>query len=70
MSAFVALLRGVNVGKAKLVLMAELHALLSGIGYTGVTTLPNSGNSIFCAARGAPKKHSVDIVAGLHPTQD
>ena len=34
MPTFVALLRGVNVGKAKRVPMAELRVLLSGLGYT------------------------------------
>ena len=49
MPTFVALLRGVNVGKAKRVPMAELRALLSGLGYTGVATLLNSGNAVFRA---------------------
>lgn len=47
MPTFVALLRGVNVGKSKRVPMGELRALLSGMGYTGVATLLNSGNAVF-----------------------
>jgi uncharacterized protein (DUF1697 family) len=49
---FVALLRGVNVGKAKRVPMAQWRTLLEGMGCTGVRTLLNSGNAVFeCAAR-------------------
>ena len=65
MPTFVALLRGVNVGKAKRVPMAELRALLSGMGYTGVATLLNSGNAVFRARRGAPAKHSGNIAAAI-----
>ena len=39
MPTFVALLRGVNVGKANRVPMAELRTLLSRLGYTHVATL-------------------------------
>ncbi len=65
MPTFVALLRGVNVGKAKRVSMAELRALLFGLGYTGVATLLNSGNAVFRASRGAPAKHSAVIAAAI-----
>ncbi len=65
MPTFVALLRGVNVGKAKRVPMAELRALLSGLGYTGVATLLNSGNAVFHAPRGTPAKHSANIAAAI-----
>jgi len=47
MARFVLLLRGVNVGKAKRVPMAELRVLLEGQGCTGVRTLLNSGNAVF-----------------------
>jgi uncharacterized protein (DUF1697 family) len=65
MPAFVALLRGVNVGKFKRVPMAELRALLSSLGYTGVATLLNSGNAVFRALRGTPVKHAADIAAAI-----
>jgi len=65
MPTFVALLRGVNVGKAKRVRMAELRALLSGLGYTSVATLLNSGNAVFRAPSGTPGKHSADIAAAI-----
>jgi len=65
MPAFVALLRGVNVGKAKRVSMPELRGLLSGMGYTGVATLLNSGNAVFRAPSGTPEKHAADIAAAI-----
>lgn len=40
----VALIRGINVGKAKRVAMADLRALVEGLGYSNVRTLLNSGN--------------------------
>lgn len=43
-----ALLRGVNLGKRKLI-MNELRALVEGAGYTNVQTLLASGNLIFDA---------------------
>jgi uncharacterized protein (DUF1697 family) len=43
----VALLRGVNVGKAKRIAMAELRALVEKLGYREVKTLLNSGNVVF-----------------------
>jgi uncharacterized protein (DUF1697 family) len=65
MPKFVALLRGVNVGKAKRVPMADLRALLSGLGYTRVSTLLNSGNAVFHAVNGASAKHAVNIAAAI-----
>jgi uncharacterized protein (DUF1697 family) len=65
MPAFIALLRGVNVGKAKRVPMAEFRELLEGLGYTNVATLLNSGNAVFRAPAGTPKKHAADIAAAI-----
>jgi uncharacterized protein (DUF1697 family) len=64
MGQFVALLRGVNVGKAKRVPMAQWRTLLEGMGCSGVRTLLNSGNAVFeCGARSttvlAEKIHSL-----------
>ena len=47
MARFVALFRGINVGKAKRVAMADLRALLESLGYENVKTLLNSGNAVF-----------------------
>jgi uncharacterized protein (DUF1697 family) len=51
----VALLRGINVGKAKRIAMADLRDLCSALGYGGVQTLLNSGNVIFSAPRADAK---------------
>ncbi len=43
----VALIRGINVGRAKRVAMADLRALVVDLGYGDVRTLLNSGNVVF-----------------------
>ena len=48
---YIALLRGINVGRAKRVAMADLRALIESLGYTDVRTLLNSGNVVFTADR-------------------
>lgn len=48
---YVALLRGINVGKAKRVAMADLRLALESLGYGHVRTLLNSGNAVFTSAR-------------------
>ncbi|MBD9480703.1 DUF1697 domain-containing protein [Pseudoxanthomonas sp. PXM02] len=65
MPIFVALLRGINVGKAKRIAMADLRALLESLGYTDVATLLNSGNVVFKAGKGTPKKLAADISAAI-----
>ena len=50
----VALIRGINVGRAKRVAMADLRALVAGLGYGDVRTLLNSGNVVFTAPGTAP----------------
>jgi uncharacterized protein (DUF1697 family) len=47
MPTLIALLRGINVGKAKRVAMADLRKLVEKLGYTDVRTLLNSGNVVF-----------------------
>jgi len=58
MPRYVALFRGINVGKAKRIAMADLRALLGTLGYTGVSTLLNSGNAIFTGEAALPVKHA------------
>ena len=50
----VALIRGINVGRAKRVAMADLRGLLADLGYGEVQTLLNSGNVVFSAGREKP----------------
>jgi uncharacterized protein (DUF1697 family) len=64
---WIALLRGVNVGRAKRVAMADLRALLEGLGCTEVRTLLNSGNAVFGApARATAASLASAIEAALH----
>lgn len=62
----VALLRGINVGTAKRVAMADLRLWLGELGYANVQTLLNSGNAVFAAAgRTAPATHATRVAALL-----
>jgi len=65
MPGFIALLRGVNVGKANRVPMATFRKLLEDLGHRDVVTLLNSGNAVFRAARGTPAKLAADISSAL-----
>jgi len=57
----IALIRGINVGRAKRVEMASLRELFSGLGYSNVCTLLNSGNVVFTAPRGAGRRAEARI---------
>jgi len=61
----VALLRGINVGRAKRVAMADLRAAVEGLGYRDVKTLLNSGNVVFTAPRAAPRDAAARIEKAL-----
>lgn len=65
MPRFVALFRGINVGKAKRVAMADLRALLGKLGYTDAKTLLNSGNAVFGADEGDAAEHAARIRAAV-----
>jgi uncharacterized protein (DUF1697 family) len=62
---YIALLRGVNVGRAKRVAMADLRKLIADLGYTDVRSLLNSGNVVFTAARLTPAKAAAAIEEAL-----
>ena len=82
MPTYVALLRGVNVGKAKRVPMAQLREVLARLGCTDVTTLLNSGNAVFrstarsaagCAAtiaRALAERFEFDVPVVVKSAQD
>ena len=65
MKRYVALLRGINVGKAKRVAMADLRALMEALGLTGVRTLLNSGNAVFEAKGGTAAGHAKALKAAI-----
>lgn len=52
---YVALLRGINVGKGVRVPMKDLKALFEGLGLADVVTYLNSGNVVFSSAMDAPE---------------
>jgi len=65
MKRYIALLRGINVGKAKRVPMADLRALMEDLGHGGVRTLLNSGNAVFDAKAGGAASHAKQLRAAI-----
>lgn len=61
----VALLRGINVGRAKRVAMAELRALVEDLGYGDARTLLNSGNLVFTTPRASAGDAAARIEAAI-----
>jgi uncharacterized protein (DUF1697 family) len=61
----VALLRGINVGKAKRVAMADLRAAVESLGFGGVRTLLNSGNVVYTAPGTPPDEAAERIEAAV-----
>jgi uncharacterized protein (DUF1697 family) len=57
----VALLRGINVGKAKRIAMADLRRVVGELGYGHVETLLNSGNVLFAAGGESPATSAARI---------
>jgi uncharacterized protein (DUF1697 family) len=57
----IALIRGINVGRAKRVAMAELRALIAECGFGDARTLLNSGNVIY-AARGVSPDEAAAVI--------
>jgi uncharacterized protein (DUF1697 family) len=62
---FIALLKGINVGRAKRVPMAQLRALCTELGYGRVRTLLNSGNVVFTAPQADPRAVAAQIEQAL-----
>ncbi|WP_227496949.1 DUF1697 domain-containing protein [Planctomonas psychrotolerans] len=50
MAKYIALLRGINVGSAKGIAMADLRSAFEELGYTNVETVLRSGNVVFESA--------------------
>ena len=65
MPTYVALLRGINVGKAKRVAMADLRAAIESLGYGDVRTLLNSGNAVFTSKRALKPAAAEELRAAL-----
>jgi uncharacterized protein (DUF1697 family) len=62
----IALVRGINVGQAKRVAMAELRKVIESLGNTNVRTVLNSGNVLFVAQRPNTSNLSRSIEAAIH----
>jgi uncharacterized protein (DUF1697 family) len=65
MARYVALLRGINVGRNKRIAMADLRALLADLGLTDVRTLLNSGNALFSAPEAPTAELAERITAAI-----
>jgi uncharacterized protein (DUF1697 family) len=65
MTRYVALLRGINVGRNKQLPMADLRKLLSGLGYDDVKTHLRSGNAVFGSAETEPAKLQTQIETAI-----
>jgi uncharacterized protein (DUF1697 family) len=65
MKRHIALLRGINVGKAKRVAMADLRGHIEGLGHANVRTLLNSGNAVFDAPAGNAASHAKALRAAI-----
>jgi uncharacterized protein (DUF1697 family) len=64
MPRYVVLLRGINVGKAKRIAMADLRALLTDAGYSDVRTHLNSGNVVLTGTDARPDRIEAAIREG------
>lgn len=70
MTALLALLRGVNVGKAKRLPMEALRRIVQELGGREVATLLNSGNVVFRHAHALPHQLSVELCAAIQTQLD
>jgi uncharacterized protein (DUF1697 family) len=50
-TTWVALVRGINVGRAKRIAMSDLRTMLASLGYADVRTHGQSGNAIFASGQ-------------------
>ena len=68
MTTYVALLRGINVGKAKAVSMSKLASVFAALGFSDVRTVLRSGNVVFQASLAAAGAIEAAVLAatGVH----
>ena len=65
MPRYALLVRGINVGKAKRLAMADLRALLADAGYTDIRTLLNSGNAVLTGPEADPAEQAARIEGAI-----
>lgn len=68
MATCIAFLRGINVGRAKRIAMADLRKLIEELGYANVSTLLNSGNVVFEVSRPNANKIASAIDVAIQST--
>ncbi|MFJ3892340.1 DUF1697 domain-containing protein [Streptomyces sp. NPDC090083] len=64
-TTYAALLRGINVGGNKKLPMADLRALLEGLGLDGVRTYLQSGQAVFTSGHGDEESLAADIARAV-----
>jgi uncharacterized protein (DUF1697 family) len=64
-TTYAALLRGINVGGAKKVPMAELRTLMAGLGYDGVRTYLQSGQAVFSSDHGDEESLAAELAQAI-----
>jgi uncharacterized protein (DUF1697 family) len=67
-SKYVALLKGINVGRNQRVAMTALRELLIGLGYNSVRTHLQSGNALFASRSGDPAGLAREIEKAIDST--
>ncbi len=65
MTTFVGLLRGINVSGQKSIRMVDLRNSLAALGFANVRSYLQSGNLVFDASRGEPRKLASAIKARI-----
>lgn len=65
MTPYLALLRGINVGRNQRIAMADLRALLTDLGLTEAITHLQSGNALFRSDRTDPDAIAAEIEAAI-----
>ncbi|MFR0356356.1 DUF1697 domain-containing protein [Streptomyces sediminimaris] len=65
MTMYAALLRGINVGGAKKLPMAELRQLMIGLGHGGVRTHLQSGQAVFASDHGDEESLAAELADAI-----
>lgn len=65
MTTYAALLRGINVGGSKKIPMADLRALLTGLGHEDVRTYLQSGQAVFTSGHGDEESLAAEITHAI-----
>lgn len=68
MTRYIVLLRGVNVGPAKRIAMADFKAIIESLGGREVKTLLNSGNAVFSGKTMPSEKWAASIQKAIRQT--